>query len=42
MSLSPRPLKLPTPVQADRAHEGCAGDLVVADAVDLDPAVVDV
>jgi hypothetical protein len=25
------------PVQADRAQEGGAGDLVVADVVDLDP-----
>jgi hypothetical protein len=24
------------PIQADRAHEGCAGDLVVAEIVDLD------
>src|SRR6516164_674630 len=30
------------PVQADRAHEGGAGDLIVADVVDLDPAGVGV
>ena len=40
MSLVPRLLKLPNaaelPIQADRAHEGGAGDLVVADVVDLE------
>ena len=30
------------PIQADRAHEDRAGDLIVAEIVDLDPAGVDV
>jgi hypothetical protein len=44
MSLSPRPLKLPTPENCQFKptvpHEGSASDLIAADVVDLDPAGV--